>query len=151
MDTFKDFFNFTENPLASIEEVLREYKDGETDLLTEGTTFIHRTTKNFVSLWNASRIPPAIKARAQDVFNKMVQDPQSVDLKKMNVEHRVWRVKIQDKWRALAVREGNTFIWFWIGPREELNKLHAYRSSSLMNVPNPQKPMGNPQKPLRVM
>lgn len=82
MDTFKEFLNFSDDPLSCIEEVFREYKDGETTVLLEGANFTHRTTKNFVSLWNHSRIPPMIKARAQDIFNKMVQDPLSVDLKK---------------------------------------------------------------------
>jgi hypothetical protein len=34
-----------------------------------------------------------------------------------------WAVRITDAYRALAVREGNTFTWVWIGSHDEYERI----------------------------
>jgi hypothetical protein len=35
----------------------------------------------------------------------------------------VWSVRIGDHYRALARRDGDLIIWFWIGTHEDYNNL----------------------------
>ena len=34
-----------------------------------------------------------------------------------------WSARVTDACRALAVREGNVFTWFWIGSHDEYEQL----------------------------
>ena len=34
-----------------------------------------------------------------------------------------WSVRISRSYRALAVRRGDQFFWFWIGPHDEYGKM----------------------------
>jgi len=35
----------------------------------------------------------------------------------------LWSVRINDAYRALAVREGDVFYWFWIGAHDQYERL----------------------------
>ena len=35
----------------------------------------------------------------------------------------LWSVRINDAYRALAVREGDVFYWFWVGPHDQYERL----------------------------
>lgn len=34
-----------------------------------------------------------------------------------------WSARVNDAYRALAVREGNIFTWFWIGTHDEYERM----------------------------
>ncbi|MCX6596866.1 MAG: hypothetical protein NTV70_10925 [Acidobacteria bacterium] len=34
-----------------------------------------------------------------------------------------WSVRVNEAYRALAVREGNVFTWFWIGAHDEYERM----------------------------
>ena len=34
-----------------------------------------------------------------------------------------WSARVNDAYRAVAVREGNIFTWFWIGPHDEYERM----------------------------
>ncbi|WP_431028324.1 hypothetical protein [Rhizobium herbae] len=46
--------------------------------------------------------------------------PQSLHFKQAG---RFWSVRIGSSWRALAVRDGDNLIWFWIGSHAHYDKL----------------------------
>ncbi|MBX7158448.1 MAG: hypothetical protein K1X66_08705 [Verrucomicrobiae bacterium] len=33
-----------------------------------------------------------------------------------------WSVRINEDYRALAVKQGDTFAWFWIGPHDQYSR-----------------------------
>ena len=35
----------------------------------------------------------------------------------------LWSVRINEAYRALAVREGDVFYWFWVGPHDQYERL----------------------------
>ena len=108
--------------------------------------YTHRTTPEFNAIWKGKDIPEKVKLLAQGAFTRMLIDPATVDLKHMvsSFASNVYRAKIGDRWRALAVKKGNTLYWFWIGPRETINN---YRGSALQspNIGNI-KPRSKPEK-----
>jgi hypothetical protein len=36
-----------------------------------------------------------------------------------------WSARITDAYRTLALRQGNTFYWFWIGNHDDYERLLA--------------------------
>jgi len=34
-----------------------------------------------------------------------------------------WSARVTNSFRALAIREGDVFIWFWIGPHDEYMRM----------------------------
>lgn len=47
-----------------------------------------------------------------------------LDFKKLNGQrHEVWQVRIGIHFRALCVKQEDTFVWFWIGTKGECSKM----------------------------
>ena len=73
-----------------------------------------------------AKLPNEIKQLARQRFNDMVKNRASVNLKKLpeNGSGDVWSASIKEgkpSYRALAMRVGNNFIWYWIGSHETYN------------------------------
>ena len=49
----------------------------------------------------------------------------SLRLKKLAGHDRIWSVRINDSFRALAERDGDTVVWFWIGSHNDFDKLFS--------------------------
>ncbi|WP_445944940.1 ParE family toxin-like protein [Rhizobium sp. WSM1274] len=50
------------------------------------------------------------------------QDPRHPSLHFKRVG-RFWSARVGTSWRALAVRDGDDIIWFWIGSHADYDKL----------------------------
>ncbi len=78
---------------------------------------VHRASAGF---WkDDDALPAAIRGRADKQFAQMKANPQhpSVRLKKIGDREgqEVWSARITLKYRALAIKLPEEFLWFWIG------------------------------------
>jgi hypothetical protein len=78
------------------------------------------------SFWRAyDTLDPRWKTAARKSYQHFTDDPghPSLRFKKLAGHDRVWSVRINDSVRALAERDGDTVIWFWIGSHNDFDKL----------------------------
>jgi hypothetical protein len=77
----------------------------------------HHASQEFWKLYSA--LPPDIKARAQKQFSLLKTNPQhpSLHFKKLTERagKEIWSARVSLDYRALAVKQGDTCTWFWIG------------------------------------
>jgi hypothetical protein len=80
----------------------------------------HHATDRFWQCYEA--LPGDIRNLANRNFEKLKQDPEhpSLHFKKVG---RFWSARVGKSWRALAVNDGEDFIWFWIGSHADYDKL----------------------------
>jgi hypothetical protein len=81
---------------------------------------IHRTTKRF---WDSySSLPGEIRRLADKNFDLLKKDANhpSLHFKKVG---RFWSARVGAGYRALAVPDGDDFIWVWIGSHDEYARL----------------------------
>ena len=82
--------------------------------------FRHYTHKHF---WrHYKNLPKTIQQTADKQYKLLLANPRhsSLQLKKVG---RFWSARVNDTYRALAIKTGNDFIWFWIGEHDEYNRL----------------------------
>ncbi len=81
---------------------------------------MHKTTRRFRKLFD--RLPSPIKRAAKEKFELLKNNPShpSLQFKKIG---KFWSVRITDFYRALAVQDGDDFIWVWIGTHGEYEEL----------------------------
>jgi hypothetical protein len=82
--------------------------------------FQSRALPEFWSGYNA--LPDGVQKRADKQFGLFNQNPRhpSVQLKPVG---EFWAARVTDAYRALAVREGDVFTWFWIGSHDEYERI----------------------------
>ena len=70
-------------------------------------------------------LPPAIQAKATHAFRIFKTDPfhQSLNLKQIHSSRPVFSARVGHSHRALALREGDAWVWFWIGHHSEYDTL----------------------------
>jgi hypothetical protein len=77
----------------------------------------HRANADFWTDYHA--LPADVRARADKQFSLLKMNPQhpSLQFKKLGDRsgQEVWSVRVTLKYRALAVRLTNEYLWFWIG------------------------------------
>lgn len=78
---------------------------------------IHRANADF---WNDYRALPAdIRARADKQFALLKNNPRhpSLQFKKLGERsgQEIWSARVTLKYRALAARFSDEYLWFWIG------------------------------------
>jgi len=80
----------------------------------------HHATSAFWKNYDA--LPKHVRELADQNFEKLKQNPKhpSLHLKQAG---RFWSVRVGQSWRALAVRDDEDMIWFWIGSHAEYDKL----------------------------
>ncbi len=73
--------------------------------------------------WDAYRsLPQRLKRLADASFRRLRDDPRHPSLH-FKQAGRFWSVRVGLHYRALAVRDGEDFIWFWIGSHAEYDRL----------------------------
>lgn len=77
---------------------------------------MHRTTPQFWSHFDELR--PEVQRRAEKKFEILKADSShpSLHFKKVGG---YWSVRIDLDHRALSFKDGDDYIWFWIGPHDE--------------------------------
>lgn len=82
--------------------------------------FEHRTTASFWDLYNG--LSDSLRERADKQFALLSDKPEHPSLQLKSVGE-LWSARVTDAYRVLALREGNVFTWFWIGPHDEYERL----------------------------
>ena len=81
---------------------------------------MHRTTDRFWEMYQV--LPEQIRRLANKRFRLLKNNPKhpSLQFKKVDV---FWSVRISAGYRALALEDGNDFIWVWIGTHNNYEKI----------------------------
>jgi hypothetical protein len=81
---------------------------------------IHRTTRRFWDCYWA--LPEQIRELADKSFNLLRKDPRhpSLHFKKIG---QIWSARVDSAHRALAVLDGQDYIWVWIGTHDDYVRL----------------------------
>ncbi|HWM31356.1 MAG TPA: hypothetical protein VNO69_06625 [Methyloceanibacter sp.] len=81
--------------------------------------------KHFASprFWEAyESLPETVRARADKSFALLRENPQHPSLHFKRIG-RYWSARIGLNYRALAVAVDEGFVWFWIGPHADYDRL----------------------------
>ena len=82
--------------------------------------FHSRASEEFWDLYK--RIPRNAQRAADKQFELFRKDPTHPSLHLKPVGG-LWSARINDAYRALAVREDDVFYWFWVGPHDQYERL----------------------------
>jgi Txe/YoeB family toxin of Txe-Axe toxin-antitoxin module len=78
------------------------------------------------SFWRTyAKLTDEHRNAARRAYRLFAQDPFSPGLrfKKLGGYDDIWSVRINEQYRAVARRVGETVTWFWIGTHNEFDKL----------------------------
>ncbi len=81
------------------------------------------TTSAFRKCFQA--LPARIQVRAREAYRSFVADPSHPGLgfKQVHPSRPVFSARVSLGYRALAVRDGDTWVWFWIGSHADYDQL----------------------------
>ena len=86
---------------------------------------VHRASAGFWKNYDA--LPAEIRTRADKQFALMKTNPQHPSLRFKKIGNRegdeVWSARITLKYRALAIKLPEEFLWFWIGEHRVYDNL----------------------------
>ena len=70
-------------------------------------------------------LPPRIQVRARQAYRMFSHDPShpGLNFKQVHTSRPIFSARVSLGYRALAVRDGDTLIWFWIGSHADYDKL----------------------------
>ncbi len=71
-----------------------------------------------------SKLPLHIKLATKIAYKQWQKDPYnaSLNFKKIHTKE-IYSVRISISYRALSIKENDTFIWFWIGSHAEYDQI----------------------------
>jgi len=78
------------------------------------------------SFWRAYELlDPRIRDSAKRSYQLFVKNPAhpSLRFKKLGGYDHVWSLRINEQYRAVGERSGDTVIWVWIGSHNDFDKL----------------------------
>lgn len=73
----------------------------------------------FWALYNA--LPKETQELADKCFHLVSADPHHSSLHFKPLTGEIWSARVGAHYRALAIREVDCWLWFWIGPHEAYN------------------------------
>lgn len=78
---------------------------------------VHRASADFWHDYNALPFDIRVRADKQFVLLKSDSTHSSLQFKKIGMREgkEIWSARVTLKYRALAFRESNEYVWFWIG------------------------------------
>lgn len=79
-----------------------------------------RATKTFWKLYK--KLPEEIQRQARKQYHLLRENPQQPSLRFKPVS-KLWSARVNDDYRVLAVKREDVYIWFWIGPHDEYDKI----------------------------
>jgi len=82
-----------------------------------------RTTARFRKAFEA--LPAHVQDRARTAFRQFKQDPShsSLRFKQVHSSQPVYSARVGLGYRALAVKDQDVYIWFWIGTHGDYDRL----------------------------
>jgi hypothetical protein len=82
--------------------------------------FQHRTFPRF---WRRyAELPEEVQRQADKQYHLLRKDPTHPSLR-LKAVGPFWAVRISSSYRALAIRKGDVFHWFWIGTHDEYERI----------------------------
>ncbi len=81
---------------------------------------MHRATPEFRSLLDD--LPAAVQRVARQNFELLKANPRHPSLRFRKIGQ-FWSVRVGRSYRALAVEDGEDFVWVWIGAHGEYDRL----------------------------
>jgi hypothetical protein len=76
------------------------------------------------SFWDLlSALPEEVKGRAKKQYLLWLDDPGHPSLQFKKVGGNLWSARVTEAYRALALKKGEDFHWFWIGTHREYEKI----------------------------
>ena len=78
------------------------------------------------SFWRAyADLDPRIRDAAKRAYTLFAENPvhPSLRFKKLAGYEDVWSVRINEQYRAVGQRKGETVVWVWIGSHNDFDKL----------------------------
>ena len=78
------------------------------------------------SFWRAyERLSESNRSAARRTYALFMQSPShpSLRFKKLGGYENVWSLRINDNYRVVGERHGDTIIWVWIGTHNEFDNL----------------------------
>lgn len=78
------------------------------------------------SFWRAyESLDPHVREAARRAYRTFEENPNhpSLRFKKLDGYEHVWSVRINEQYRAVGERQGDTVVWVWIGSHNEFDKL----------------------------
>ncbi|MEM7537559.1 MAG: hypothetical protein AAF639_35645 [Chloroflexota bacterium] len=81
---------------------------------------MHRTSSHFWKQFD--KLPKPIQQLARKNFDLLKQDPThpSLHFKKVGT---LWSARVGLSHRVLAIKKGADYLWIWIGPHDEYERL----------------------------
>jgi hypothetical protein len=86
---------------------------------------ISRTRSSF---WRAyARLSGSNRLAARRAYATFAENPDhsSLRFKKLGGYEHVWSVRINEQYRAVGERHGDTMIWIWVGTHNEFDNLFS--------------------------
>lgn len=84
----------------------------------------HQATDRFWRLYG--ELPRPVQRVADKSFEMLREDPRHPSLHFKRVG-RFWSARVGGRHRAVAIEDGGTFAWFWIGDHDQYDRLIAGR------------------------
>jgi hypothetical protein len=84
------------------------------------------TSRTRPSFWRAyAQLSERSRLAARRAYATFAKTPDHTGLrfKKLAGYERVWSVRINEQYRAVGERNGDTIVWFWIGSHNEFDNL----------------------------
>jgi hypothetical protein len=82
----------------------------------------HRATKAFWKLYND--LTPHVQRQALKQYRLLKGNPQHPSVRFKPVS-KLWSARVNDDYRALAIKRQDAYVWFWIGPHQDYDKILA--------------------------
>jgi len=67
-------------------------------------------------------LPAHVQELARRAYQTWRDDPWHASLHFKSVGGPVWSVRVGRRYRVLGIREGDTVVWYWIGPHGTYDK-----------------------------
>jgi hypothetical protein len=69
-------------------------------------------------------LPPQIQLATRKAYQLFRDNPAhpGLRLERLKSDPRAWSVRITRDYRAVALRTGDDWVWFWIGTHHEFNR-----------------------------
>jgi len=80
-------------------------------------------TEEFIERFR--KLPAGVKQTARKNYKLWKRNPShpSLDFKRVHTTRPIYSIRVGIGWRALGTKEGDTILWFWIGPHNAYDKL----------------------------
>jgi len=69
------------------------------------------------------QLAPDVRRAADKQFLLWREDPYHRSVRFKQLRRGLWSARVTEAHRALATRDGDTWLWFWIGPHDEYEHL----------------------------